>query len=472
MSSAKDELYELIICQLVSDGFIEQAERLRTKLGFSRPRGRHQLFTLIDYRDVVKATRNHIQKFISNSSSNISISSSLSSQHLFNYHLTNTLPLQQYQQKFVLPSIIPVTSSQSRTEPVELSFDEYYENSRYDRSPYLPEIFRYVNNYTINHKGKSSAYAFDHDGSYFATSGNDCSLKVVEVEKAQRHRQTYGDDVNIYGGSNINDYMPNPVVRQINDHHSLITALQFHPFKPYLISGSDVGLLNIYDNSKVTFKKPIATHMDRGKICVIKWHSSGDYLLVCCSNNNYFHLFNTETFQSYTAVNPKDNHFNGIRCADYSHDRSKQFVTGGLDGHMKLWSTESSRCLFTFNLAHKSAPIISSTFSKNDHFLLSSGQDNLIRLWDLRMRRCLHCYSGALLLTTAASFNHTEEYVMAPCSETGYFCIWNTRTGEREFNLFNLGQVNFHAFQHHPYQPFFLALSDTTKFWSQRLSRS
>ena len=58
-------------------------------------------------------------------------------------------------------------------------------------------------------------------------------------------------------------------------------------------------------------------------------------------------------------------------------------------------------------------------FTKNSKYLLSSGKDSIVRLWELSTSRCLIAYTGAgsagkAEKRTQAIFNHTEDYVLYP----------------------------------------------------------
>ena len=57
----------------------------------------------------------------------------------------------------------------------------------------------------------------------------------------------------------------------------------------------------------------------------------------------------------------------------WSND-GKHFVSGSVDGSIKIWDAVSNRCISTFLQAHDGAEVCSVTFSRNGKYVLSSGK--------------------------------------------------------------------------------------------------
>lgn len=60
-----------------------------------------------------------------------------------------------------------------------------------------------------------------------------------------------------------------------------------------------------------------------------------------------------------------------------------------------MWDGVSNKCVCTFSAAHEGAEVCSVQFSRNGKYVLSSGKDSLVKLWELSMSRCLIAYTGA-----------------------------------------------------------------------------
>jgi cleavage stimulation factor subunit 1 len=123
------------------------------------------------------------------------------------------------------------------------------------------------------------------------------------------------------------------------------------------------------------------------------------------------------------------------------------YVSASKDGDIKIWDGVSNRCINTFLKAHDGAEVCSATFSRNAkvslwnkrsaffwcsqcmlswhnctylfnflfQYILSSGKDSIVKLWELSTSRCLIAYTGAGTTgkqqhRAQAVFNHSEDY--------------------------------------------------------------
>ena len=70
-------------------------------------------------------------------------------------------------------------------------------------------------------------------------------------------------------------------------------------------------------------------------------------------------------------------------------------VSASVDGAIKVWDGVSSHCVSTYIRAHDGHEVCSVKFSRNGKYILSSGKDSLIKLWEFSTNRCLIAYTGA-----------------------------------------------------------------------------
>ena len=83
-------------------------------------------------------------------------------------------------------------------------------------------------------------------------------------------------------------------------------------------------------------------------------------------------------------------------------------MSGSRDGSIKIWDGISSKCVGTISQAHEGAPVGSVAFSRSGKYVLSSGMDSSVKLWELSSLRCIIAYTGAGtmgMLCCTASFN-------------------------------------------------------------------
>lgn len=124
----------------------------------------------------------------------------------------------------------------------------------------------------------------------------------------------------------------------------------------------------------------------------ISFHPSGDFLLVGTQHPT-LRLYDVNTFQCFVSCNPLDQHTDTISGVSYNPS-ANSYVTCSKDGSIKLWDGVSNRCVTTFEKAHDGAEVCSAIFSKNSKYILSSGKDSVVKLWEISTGRTLVKYTG------------------------------------------------------------------------------
>ncbi|XP_050727777.1 cleavage stimulation factor subunit 1-like isoform X3 [Eriocheir sinensis] len=108
-------------------------------------------------------------------------------------------------------------------------------------------------------------------------------------------------------------------------------------------------------------------------------------------------------------------------------------------------------------------------------YILSSGLDSIVKLWELSTGRCLIAYTDASSVgrqehSAHAMFSHTEDFVMFPDEATTSLCAWDARNAQRK-NLLSLGHNGpVRHMVHSPCSPAFITCSDDyrARFWYRR----
>ena len=89
-------------------------------------------------------------------------------------------------------------------------------------------------------------------------------------------------------------------------------------------------------------------------------------------------ITNQKTSANYSLVG----HQQGVNCLDFcnSNDRP-HLVSGGDDGHVKVWDYQSKQCLFTFSDGH-SDNVSAVAFHPDLPLIFSAGEDHVINIWN------------------------------------------------------------------------------------------
>ncbi|CAF95996.1 unnamed protein product [Tetraodon nigroviridis] len=377
---------------------------------------------------------------------------------------------------------------------IDLEFDA-------DVQTMSPEASEYETCYVTSHKGPCRVASYSRDGQLIATGSADASIKILDTERmlaksampiefspvpklsstaaVQAAGAGFGDlllalALQVMMNETAQQNMENhPVIRTLYDHVDEVTCLAFHPTEQILASGSRDYTLKLFDYSKPSAKRAFKYIQEAEMLRSISFHPSGDFLLVGTQHPT-LRLYDINTFQCFVSCNPLDQHTDTISSVSYN-PTANSYVTCSKDGSVKLWDGVSNRCVSTFEKAHDGAEVCSAIFSKNSKYILSSGKDSVVKLWEISTGRTLVKYTGAGLSgrqmhRTQGVFNHTEDYVLLPDERTISLCCWDSRTAERK-NLLSLGHNNIvRCIVHSPTNPGFMTCSDDfrARFWYRR----
>ncbi|XP_032074923.1 cleavage stimulation factor subunit 1 isoform X1 [Thamnophis elegans] len=347
---------------------------------------------------------------------------------------------------------------------IDLEFDA-------DVQTMSPEASEYETCYVTSHKGPCRVATYSRDGQLIATGSADASIKILDTERMLAKSAM---PIEVMMNETAQQNMENhPVIRTLYDHVDEVTCLAFHPNEQILASGSRDYTLKLFDYSKPSAKRAFKYIQEAEMLRSISFHPSGDFILVGTQHPT-LRLYDVNTFQCFVSCNPQDQHTDAICSVNYNAS-ANMYVTGSKDGCIKLWDGVSNRCITTFEKAHDGAEVCSAIFSKNSKYILSSGKDSVAKLWEISTGRTLVKYTGAGLSgrqvhRTQAVFNHTEDYVLLPDERTISLCCWDSRTAERR-NLLSLGHNSIvRCIVHSPTNPGFMTCSDDyrARFWYRR----
>lgn len=303
------------------------------------------------------------------------------------------------------------------------------------------------------HKLACTVSAFSNDGSLAATGSKDATIKLIDVNKIlTQHRR--GEESSVKA-----------VIKTLYDHVFRISALDFHPTAPILGSASDTSIkfFDLKETTKRVRKEMKDTHVVRS----IKFHPSGDYLLVG-TDHHYLRLYEYASRNSYTSsgTEQQNQHQLRINSVDTTPD-GRMFASASDDGSIKLWDGRTMACTSTFSQAHKALPVLSAKFSKNSKYILSSGEDHVIRLWDLVAGKPIITYERApSKFHCPATFTYDERQILAPDATNGLQTI-DTITRETIQTLSGHSNgINF--ISSNPVHPMFITCSEDSRarFWS------
>ena len=211
------------------------------------------------------------------------------------------------------------------------------------------EFPSYTNKFTSFHHEPSTATIFSPDGTLVASGSEDKSIKVLSVSKMYRHLQAKQDKHNVDAAE------IKPVIRTFYDHNAPVTSFSFHPYETFLASASEDCTIKLFDHtrsgtgSRANYRSYRHIH-DSHPINHIEFHPTGDYLLSATSHP-IIRLYDIQTFQPYTARNPRHHHTGGVNMVTWTRDGGG-YASCSDDGQIKLWDGKQNTCVSSIARAH------------------------------------------------------------------------------------------------------------------------
>jgi cleavage stimulation factor subunit 1 len=337
MNEEKNHLYQLILRQLVKDGYARAAEALSDSALLPL----EQAGIRDDEPDLEAIVHHHHLTHVSTRESAVGASGAGSSAMVVDPEL--------------LPSSLDFSMGSQRA-----------------RKP-AP-----VARFNTRLQGGHAVGAFNWDGSLFAAGVADGSIKVID--SLQAYRADLGEET-----------LAPVVLKSLFDHTEAVTGLAFHGRARVLLSCSKDKTIRMFAfNSMSTrsFECITDTHPVRS----IALHPSGDFIIAGC-NHPVLRLYQTEQPQAPALVAVAQHHSAAVNHVNWSLSGS-QYVSASRDGTVKLWDATSSHVSRTLSGAHGGAEVYSAAFSRSGTFLLTAGADGCARVFDVRTGGALRVYKG------------------------------------------------------------------------------
>lgn len=303
----------------------------------------------------------------------------------------------------------------------------------------------YSSRFGYTHNGAATCAAFSSDGALVATGSRDSGIKLLDVAR-MRAAPALEATSRVYKKKSGFQ----PLLRTYFDHQAGVTDLAFHPFEPFLLSGSldhtlkffnySSALTGVDDQSAISRKSTKVLALENSAITSLSFHPSGDWVLVG-TEENFCRLYDTQSFSAYTSPDFVNFHSGQINAVRFHPVRGSTYATAGADGTVKLWDGVNNQCIRTLTMAHSGAEVSSVEYSPSGKYLLTCGLDSTAKLWDLATDRCLMTYTGVKHQHShfSAQFEHSGEFVLCGDEASTGLAVFDTRTSEM------VRRLDFHA---------------------------
>ncbi|MED6249475.1 U3 snoRNP protein [Ataeniobius toweri] len=201
-----------------------------------------------------------------------------------------------------------------------------------------------------------------------------------------------------------------------------LTTAAYHKPTHILVTGFASGMFHLHELPEFNLIHSLSISDQR--IASVAINSSGDWIAFGCSRMGQLLVWE---WQSESYVFKQQGHFNNMASLAYSPD-GQYVVTGGDDGKVKVWNTNSGLCFVTF-IEHTSS-VTNVTFTSSGFVIVSASLDGTVRAFDLHRYRNFRTFTSprpAQFCSLAVDVS--GELVSAGAQDSFEIFLWSMQTG-------------------------------------------
>uniref|UniRef100_A0A8C5C7W9 Small-subunit processome Utp12 domain-containing protein n=1 Tax=Gadus morhua TaxID=8049 RepID=A0A8C5C7W9_GADMO len=201
-----------------------------------------------------------------------------------------------------------------------------------------------------------------------------------------------------------------------------LTCASFHKDTHILVTGFASGVFHLHELPEFNLIHSLSISDQR--ISSVVMNCSGDWIGFGCSGMGQLLVWE---WQSESYVFKQQGHFNNMASLAYSPD-GQYIVTGGDDGKVKVWNTNSGLCFVTFT-EHTSS-ITHVTFTSSGFVIVSASLDGTVRAYDLHRYRNFRTFTSPRPVQfSSLAVDFSGELVSAGAQDSFEIFIWSMQTG-------------------------------------------
>ena len=212
---------------------------------------------------------------------------------------------------------------------------------------------------------------------------------------------------------------------KLSGHRSVVNACAFSLNGKQILSGSNDGVLKLWDTYTGIEIMTLSAHKNGVTACAF---SPDNKLLVSGSSDNTIKLWSSDCGRLITTLN---GHNSQICSCSFSPD-SKRIVSGSYDGILKIWDIATGKEIFT--LTGHNNMVETCSFSPDGKLIVSGGFDKTVKLWNAEIGSILHTNNGHGNSVCSCAFSHNSKRIVSGSLDST-LKIWDVQKGKNAYEL-------------------------------------
>uniref|UniRef100_W5M7N2 PWP2 small subunit processome component n=1 Tax=Lepisosteus oculatus TaxID=7918 RepID=W5M7N2_LEPOC len=201
-----------------------------------------------------------------------------------------------------------------------------------------------------------------------------------------------------------------------------LTAAAFHKKTHLLVTGFTSGIFHLHELPEFNLIHSLSISDQR--ILSVSISDIGDLIAFGCAGLGQLLVWE---WQSESYVLKQQGHFNNLVSLVYSPD-GQYIVTGGDDGKVKVWNTNSGFCFVTFT-EHTSS-VTEVAFASSGFVIVSASLDGTVRAFDLHRYRNFRTFTSPRPTQfSCLALDSSGEIVSSGSQDSFEVFVWSMQTG-------------------------------------------
>ncbi|EJD39599.1 putative WD repeat protein [Auricularia subglabra TFB-10046 SS5] len=208
-----------------------------------------------------------------------------------------------------------------------------------------------------------------------------------------------------------------------NQPGTKVVCSAFHAPSNLLVVGFSTGVFGLWEMPGFTNLHTLSISQE--KITSVAINRSGEWLAFGAQKLGQLLVWE---WQSESYVLKQQGHYFDMNTLAYAPD-GQSIATGGDDGKVKVWNTNSGFCFVTFS--EHTAAVSCVEFAKHGQVLFTASRDGTVRAFDLvRYRNFRTFTSPSPVQFTALAVDPSGEVVAAGSTDSFEIFLWSVQTGK------------------------------------------